>query len=182
MEHKNSSAQQPDLDWSQVRETVKLLSVSSAQVQSSMREGDDSVNTLTNSFAEIVGHLEDVSKELNALEDGATKESIKQHCLLAHNKVHESIMAFQFYDRMQQCLEHVTSNLNGLSEIVESPNLLYNPMEWKKLQNMIREKYTMESEKAMFDAILEGKTVEEAIQIATEYDDSAEEGDEIELF
>jgi hypothetical protein len=41
MENKNSNAQQPDLDWSQVRETVKLLSVSSAQVEASMREGDD---------------------------------------------------------------------------------------------------------------------------------------------
>jgi len=182
MENKNSSSHQPDLDWSQVRETVKLLSVSSAQVEASMREGDDSVTTLTSSFAEIVGHLEDVRKELDDLEDGAVKDDIKKHCLLAHNKVNESIVAFQFYDRMQQCLEHVTSNLNGLSNIVDNPNFLYNPMEWRKLQNMIRDRYTMESEKAMFDAILEGKTTQEAISIAAEYENKDEKDDEVELF
>lgn len=182
MRNKNSNAGQPDLDWSQVRETVKLLSVSSAQVEASMREGDDSVTTLTSSFSDIVGHLEDVRRELNELEEGAVKDDIKRHCLLAHNKVNDSIVAFQFYDRMQQCLEHVTSNLNGLSNIVENPNLLYNPMEWKNLQNMIRDRYTMESEKAMFDAILEGKTIDEAIVIAAEYETKDEKGDEIELF
>ncbi len=183
MENKKSNAQRPDLDWSQVRETVKLLSVSSAQVESSMREGNDSVTTLTSSFAEIVGHLEDVSKELNGLEDGAVKDGIRQHCLLAHNKVNESIIAFQFYDRMQQCLEHVTSNLNGLSNIVDKPELLYNPREWKELQNTIRNRYTMESEKVMFDAILEGKTIEEAVAMAAEYDDKNEAAeDDIELF
>lgn len=182
MENKNSNARQPDLDWNQVRETVKLLSVSSAQVEASMREGDESVTTLTSSFAEIVGHLEDVRRELNGLEDGTVKDGIERHCLLAHSKVNNSIVAFQFYDRMQQCLEHVTSNLNGLSNIVENPNLLYNPMEWESLQNMIRDRYTMESEKAMFDAILEGKTIDEAIAIAAEYETEDEKDNEVELF
>ncbi len=182
MEIKNSNAQQPDLDWSQVRETVKLLSLSSAQVEASVREGDDSVTTLTASFSDIVNHLEAVREELNSLEEGPAKDAISQHCLLAHNKVNASIMAFQFYDRMQQCLAHVTGNLNGLSNIVENPHLLYNPIEWQKLQDKIRSGYTMESEKAMFDAILAGKTIEEAMAIAAEFENNSDEDDEIELF
>jgi hypothetical protein len=83
---------------------------------------------------------------------------------------------------MQQCLEHVTRNLNGLSSIVDNPNLLYNPMEWEGLQNKIREGYTMESEKAMFDAIVAGKSIEEAIAIAAEYEDKENTDDDIELF
>jgi len=182
MSIKNSNSHEPDLDWSQVRETVKLLSVSSAQVESSMQEGDDSVTTLTESFAAIVGHLEAINGELAGLAEGKVKDDIQQHCTMAHNKVHESIIAFQFYDRMQQCLAHVTNNLNGLSNIVEDPSLLYNPIEWKKLQNKIRDRYTMESEKVMFDAILEGKTVQEAIAIAAEYESEEDKDDDIEFF
>ncbi len=121
-------------------------------------------------------------RELKGLEDGTVKDDIERHCLLAHNKVNDSIVAFQFYDRMQQCLEHVTSNLNGLSNIVENPNLLYNSVEWKNLQNMIRDRYTMESEKAMFDAILGGKSIDEAIAIAADYEAEDEKDNEIELF
>jgi len=40
----------------------------------------------------------------------------------------------------------------------------------------------MESEKAMFDAILAGKTIEEAMAIAAELENQAEDDDEIELF
>jgi len=40
----------------------------------------------------------------------------------------------------------------------------------------------MESEKAMFDAILEGKTIEEAMVIAAEFENNSADDDEIELF
>jgi hypothetical protein len=39
----------------------------------------------------------------------------------------------------------------------------------------------MESEKVMFDAILNGKSIEEALVIAAEFDQSGDD-DEIELF
>jgi hypothetical protein len=83
---------------------------------------------------------------------------------------------------MQQCLQHVTENLGGLSEIIENPQLLYNPVEWKKLQDKIRDGYTMESEKVMFDAILQGKSVAEALQLAEQHVSKSEPDDDIELF
>lgn len=140
------------------------------------------MTTLTASFSDIVNHLEAVSVELNSLEEGPVKDTISQHCMLAHNKVNESIMAFQFYDRMQQCLAHVTGNLNGLSNIIDNPKLLYNTMEWHKIQGEIRSGYTMESEKSMFDAILAGKTIEEAMAVAAEFESNSEDDDEVELF
>ncbi|MGZ8915496.1 MAG: hypothetical protein ACXW1Z_20610, partial [Methylobacter sp.] len=57
------------------------------------------------------------------------------------------------------------SNLSGLSQLLESPERLYNPEEWLKFQNQIRSRYTMESEKLMFDAIFQGKSVEEALAL-----------------
>jgi len=174
-----SDSYQPDLDWSQVRETVKLLNVSISQVEANMNLGDDSVTKLTESFTSIVTHMEAINKLINDLEPSDTKTAALQHCQKTNAEVQASIVEFQFYDRLQQALSHVAGSLKGLTSIVASPERLYNPVEWKKFQDEIRGRYTMESEKAMFDAILQGKTVDEAMILA---DLSGKGDDEIELF
>jgi hypothetical protein len=176
-----SNAEQPDLDWSQVRETIKLLTISATQLEGSMRVGDESVTTLTASFTKMVEHLAAISAQLEIIDDCEASSIAKMHCAQTSELVHSSIIAFQFYDRMQQCLQHVTLSLNGLSEIVDNPQKLYNPQEWKNLQNHIRTQYTMESEKMMFDAILQGKSVEEALQLVAMQQTEPKE-DDIELF
>ena len=175
-----SDSKQPDLDWSQVKETVKLLTVSVTQVETSMKYGDASVNTLTESFISLVEHMSSINELLNTLESGDKKDAALKHCVQTTEKIQASIVAFQFYDRLQQSLSHVSEGLKGLSALVESPERLYNPLEWKKVQDNIRNRYTMESEKVMFDAILAGKTIDEAIQLAANIDEKDE--DEIEFF
>ncbi|MCK4840494.1 MAG: hypothetical protein KAT04_01280 [Methylococcales bacterium] len=175
-----SHSNQPDLDWSQVRETVRLLTVSVAQVETSMKEGDVSVNTLTESFTSLVGHMNAIKGLLNSLQPSDEKETALTHCLQTSEKIQASIVAFQFYDRLQQSLSHVSESLKGLSNLVESPERLYNPAEWKNFQMEIRNRYTMESEKIMFDAILQGKSIDEAVRLTTQIEQDDE--DDIELF
>jgi hypothetical protein len=176
----SSDSNQPDLDWSQVRETVRLLTVSVAQVENGMKEGDTSVNTLTESFTSLVDHVNEISSLLNSITPCEEKDAALGHCAETSQKIQASIIAFQFYDRLQQSLSHVSESLKGLTDLVESPERLYNPAEWKKFQNDIRGRYTMESEKVMFDAILEGKSIDEAVLLAAQADDT--DDDEIELF
>ncbi|MCF6250039.1 MAG: hypothetical protein L3J75_02040 [Methylococcaceae bacterium] len=175
-----SNSKQPDLDWSQIRETVKLLTVSVTQVETSMKNGDASVNTLTESFTSLVSHMSSIDELLNSLDSCDEKEAALIHCVQITEKIQTSIVAFQFYDRLQQSLSHVVEGLKGLSELVETPERLYNPSEWKKFQADMRARFTMESEKVMFDAILAGKSIEEAVHLATQVDEKIE--DEIELF
>lgn len=178
MSHSNST--NPDLDWSQVRETVKLLNLSAAQVDALMQESEVSVNTLTESFTDIVASMQTINNHLLVLDTSATKDDVLLCCEETKAKIQSAIIAFQFYDRMQQCLQHVTSNLRSLSALVESPERLYNPNEWCEFQNQIRSRYTMESEKMMFDAILQGKSIVDAIA-AKDAHKQHESGD-IELF
>jgi hypothetical protein len=175
-----SNSKNPDLDWSQVRETIKLLNLSAAQVDAILLESEVSVNTLTDSFTEIVESMQAISGHLIELEASGSKDNVLGCCFETEAKVQAAIIAFQFYDRMQQCLQHVTSNLRGLSKLVETPERLYNPTEWDGFQKQIRSRYTMESEKAMFDAILHGKSVEDAI--AEKMAAVKEPTDDIELF
>jgi len=176
-----SNSEQPDLDWSQVSETVKLLLVTVAQVETSMGEGDKSVNALTESFTSLVTHNEAVENLLTQLDTSPEIEAALLHCNEVSEKTQAAIVAFQFYDRLQQSLAHVTEGLTGLSELLKEPARLYNPFEWQKFQREIRANYTMESERVMFDAILQGKSIEEAIQLV-EQSQQSEKDNSIELF
>ena len=175
-----SDSKKPDLDWSQVRETVKLLNLSAAQVDALMQESELSVNTLTESFTNIADNMQVINDHLLALDMSDSNDEALSCCADASAKFQKAIIAFQFYDRMQQCLQHVTSNLRNLSALVEDPDRLYNPKEWQEFQDQIRSRYTMESEKLMFDAILQGKSVEEAIAMKDAHE--SVESDDIELF
>lgn len=179
MPHSNTF--NPDLDWNQVRETSKLLILSAVQVEDMLNEADLSVNTLTESFTSIVEHMKAINDHLLALESCPTRDEALARCEETTGKIQASIVAFQFYDRMQQCLQHVTSNLKGLSELVENQDRLYDLAEWQEFQNQIRARYTMESEKLMFDAILQGKSVSEALAIKNAYNQQ-DQSDNIELF
>ncbi|MBS4052495.1 MAG: hypothetical protein KGZ69_15040 [Methylomonas sp.] len=176
-----SGSNQPDLDWSQIRETVKLLAVSVAQVEGSMRIGDESVNVLTATFTDMVADMNAIQSLLTTLEPSEQRDAVLIHCSATQEKIYSSIVAFQFYDRLQQCLQHVSVGLKGLSDIIETPSRLYNPAEWLGFQEEIRGRYTMETEKIMFDAIHQGKSIEEALALATHIDGKSAE-DEIEFF
>ncbi len=178
-----TNSNKPDLDWSQVKETVRLLAASVAQVECCMCDGDASVNTLTESFTSMVSHVNSISGVLNSMDDSNDKTEAVKHCLATSQQIQSSIIAFQFYDRLQQSLAHVVDSLKGLSELVENPERLYNPKEWQIFREQIRSRFTMESEKVMFDAILQGKSIEEAIELANEAEQiSNNKDDGIELF
>jgi hypothetical protein len=151
-----------------------------AQVDGILQDSDLSVNTLTESFTDIVESIQAINNHLLVFGSSDDRNQALTCCSETKDKIQAAIIAFQFYDRMQQCLQHVTSNLRGLSKLVESPERLYNPNEWREFQNQIRSRYTMESEKIMFDAILQGKSVDEAIAAKDAYQHS--QFDDIELF
>jgi len=169
---------QPDLDWSQVKETVLMLDLAVAQISRAMNAGDDSINTLTNSFTSMTGTIDTIAAAGEQLPDGDLKESILRNCESALNQTQSAIIAFQFYDMLSQRLDHVGISLSSLGELVGDPTRLFNPMEWRTLQEKIRIKYPNEEDKQMFDAILAGASIEEALNMS----DNNGQDDDIELF
>lgn len=170
----------PNSDSNQAQETVKLLTLSAAQIDVILQDSDLSVNTLTESFTDIVKSMQMINNLLLSLEASDPRNEALACCAETKEKIQAAIIAFQFYDRMQQCLQHVTSNIRGLSKLVESPSKVYIPSEWEEFKNQIRSRYTMESEKMMFDAILQGKSIDEAIAIKNACQVSSSE--KVELF
>ncbi len=175
-----SRADQPDLDWSQVRETVALLNLAVAQIGWAMRDGEDSVNTLTTSFTGMINHAQTIREAGEALPEGNERATITRHCDAILQQMNQSVIAFQFYDKLSQRLMHVSNSLDELSRLVSDPVRLYNPYEWSGLQRLIRSRYTSEEDQAMFDAVIGGASVEEAMQAASGSGDNR--NDDIELF
>lgn len=177
-------AHTPDLDWSQVRETVLMLELGAVQIESAMRDSGTSVDVLTDSFTSMAGYMRLISDAVHALpnneETKATKEQLVGSTEHVSSMMHQAIIAFQFYDKLVQRLTHVCHGMGMLSSLVADKSRLYNPGEWVSLQNEIRSKYSTREELAMFEAVMSGVPVNEAVeQFMHEMKDK---GDEIELF
>lgn len=185
---RGTRARSPDLDWSQVRETVLMLELAAGQVDAAMRDSNSSVQTLTDTFTSMADTLNTIDVALGTLPDtignGMVKAEIQENARQVAQKVHQAIIAFQFYDKLVQRLDHVCHSLSGLSGLVSDTGRLYNPAEWSGLQELIRSKYTMAEERDMFDAVMAGATVEEALKhyMTARMQQVEDSGGEIELF
>ncbi|MDH4284040.1 MAG: hypothetical protein OEV35_01850, partial [Gallionellaceae bacterium] len=114
---------------------------------------------------------EKTSEAKAALQDAA--ESVS-------GMVHKAIIAFQFYDKLVQRLGHVNHSLASLSNLVSDDSRIYKPYEWAALQEKIRSKYSMREETEMFEAVLGGMSVQEALDKFMEK--LKNRSDDVELF
>jgi hypothetical protein len=157
-------------------------------VDAAMRDSNSSVDTLMDTFTSMADTLSTIDVALgtlpNTVGNGLVKAEIQDGARQVSQKVHHAIIAFQFYDKLVQRLDHVCHSLSGLSDLVSSSERLYNPQEWSALQERIRSKYTMAEERGMFDAVMAGATVQDALKnYMTERMQKVEESSgEIELF
>jgi hypothetical protein len=181
---RGTSAHMPDLNWSQVRETVLMLELAAVQIEAAMKDSNSSVEVLTESFTTMAGYMRMISDTVQTLPDqgevGAAKQNLSGVSEHVSSMVHQAIIAFQFYDKLVQRLAHVGISLGGLSALVSEPQRLYNPSEWVGLQDKIKAKYSTRDEIAMFDAVMNGVPVQEAV--AKFMADMKEKSDDIELF
>lgn len=181
---RGSTAHAPDLNWSQVRETVLMLELAAVQIEHAMKDSNTSVDVLTRSFTAMAGCMQEIVGKVEALPSDGASGDAKAELLGAtanvSGMVHQAIIAFQFYDKLVQRLAHVGLSLGELSDLVAEPGRLFNPGEWVGLQARIKAKYTTREEIAMFDAVMQGIPVQEAVERFMA--EMREKNDDIELF
>ena len=181
---RGTTAHTPDLNWSQVRETVLMLELSAVQIEAAMKDSNASVEVLTNSFTTMAGYMRMISETIQTLPDkdevGVAKQNLLGVSEHVSGMVHQAIIAFQFYDKLVQRLSHVGLSLGELSDLVSDTRRLFNPAEWVDLQGRIKGIYTTREEVAMFEAVMQGVPVQQAVeQFMAEM---KEKSDDIELF
>ncbi len=147
------------LKAAQLQQTLLVLRIASSQLLASLREADNSVQQLGEAFAELA----------QAEESHAVSQPLQQ-----------ATTALQFYDTLTQRVEHVAHSLQWLESLLADSQQLNSSEAWQQLQQQIRSRYTMEHERALFDAILAG---EDAAQVMQALQQSLRETrDEVELF
>lgn len=164
---RGSTAHQPDLNWSQVRETVLMLELAAVQIETAMKDSNASVDVLTHSFTTMAGCMQTIADTLKTLPDdgevGTAKQTLSGVSDSVSGMMHQAIIAFQFYDKLVQRLSHVGLSLGELSDLVADSGRLFNPREWVDLQQRIKSKYSTADEVAMFEAVMQGLPVHEAV-------------------
>ncbi len=184
------------MGWQELRETVLMLNLAVAQIEMSMRDGDHSVSTLIDSFTTMSGCIRAIGTASSEIPDQvneetnckAIRETIQTNGELVAGKTAAAIIAFQFYDKLTQRLSHVSSSLGELTRIVSSATMIGDHGQWDTLRERIRKTYSMVDEATMYDAIMRGESIEEAVTIAMAagYGDVEDEEDrasgEVDLF
>lgn len=180
-------------NWSHVRETVNMLYLAVCQIEATLKDSNQSVNTLTNSFTLLATHAQSVSAQVQDLKEPSELEHFKVDITETANELSTNIMssiqAFQFYDRVCQRLDHVARSLESVSGLLESDERISKRNEWLTVQNSIKSNYTMEAEHIMFEFLMRGGSAKEALEIYNHHFESSsndktmdEDGDEVELF
>jgi len=156
-------------EWSHIRETINMLCLAVCQIEATMVDSNRSVDTLTDSFTKLVTHSSSVSKQIESVSELSElkdfKEDIAATTQEMQSNVNKSIEAFQFYDRVCQRLDNVARGLERVSELMANEEHVFNPEEWNRLQDRIKSSYTMEAERIMFEYIMRGGKVKDALQI-----------------
>lgn len=145
--------------WCHTRETISMLYLAICQIETSIEESNQSVQQLTETFTRLAAHTlkgKDSNDQTSANPERLTSNSE------IHTRINDAITAFQFYDRISQRLDHVARGLGKMTEIFNDGDKLNDPNTWKQIQNEVKSSYSMESERLMFDKIMDGATIEEA--------------------
>jgi hypothetical protein len=182
----------PTLNFSQVGETIAMLALTVAQIETSMKEGDQSVNQLTDSFTDLASHSQEIIAEAQKLDPNIPREAkIRKNMLCAAEgltgKIQQAVIAFQFYDRLSQRLDHASHSLEKIGHLIADSAERYQENAWRSVQEDIKSSYTMEAERIMFEHIMRGHSVAEALEIyhhqfKKEKEESFDTDDDIELF
>lgn len=152
------------VNWSQISETMTLLALAIVQINHSIQDSNGSVDNLTSSFTKIADKASTLTHYFDENKDSLPVE-ISEAVQTIDLEIKKAIIAFQFYDRLSQRMEHVEENLERMGHLISDSQERYKASAWKGLQNQIKSSYTMEAERIMFDYILAGHSISEALEI-----------------
>ena len=175
-----------DSDWNHESEMAEMIRLSVAQIEMALQEGDESLNTLSQVFCSMLANVDKISREATELDKEADLVSLRatmlEHCEAIKSRMNTVIIAFQFYDRLSQRLGHVSGGLDSLAELFDVPQHLSYPNALQELRERVREEYSLEEERILFDALQDGCSVQEALRRCTDRRKAEGAGCDVELF
>lgn len=182
------------LEWKELSQTIMALNLSIAQIDLSMTEGSYSIDTLIDTFNFMREGLDRLNHSVlnDEVEDiTELKARLLQESQVLSEKVTASIVAFQFYDKLSQRLQHVSKSLSSLSDIISHEDRTVDDTTWNRFLETMAKYAAMREEYELYELIFtQGLTSEQAIEVMKdrmrarmeERKNQPAEDDDIELF
>lgn len=162
---------------------ARLIALAAAQIEAALIDSEAPVSALADHFTEIAGQLRGLLEAIERLPAvGAASEAHATATRVAGSlawHIDQSVLAFQFYDRMAQRLSHVSE---GLAALAGQPGALADPESCGALLARMQGRYSTAEERALSAAILAGMPREEALRAHRERATPGVAGGDIELF
>lgn len=157
------------LEWKELSQTIMALNLSIAQIDLSMTEGSYSIDTLIDSFNFMREELDQLNQSVlnDELDDVAElKSRLLQQSQVLSEKVMASIVAFQFYDKLSQRLQHVSKSLSSLSDIISHEDRTVDETTWNNFREKMAKYAAMREEYELYELIFnKGLSGEQAIDV-----------------
>ncbi len=152
------------------QETALLLELCEAQIDSALRDSGRSVEVLTNVFLQLIAAVDalaEMAKKVappehlrpDAAASAAPTEgteaavAITERCGNLTEQIDSAVVAFQFYDKLTQRLDHVRHSLTTLALFVCDRERSTSGDQWNKLRTSLRRLYRTSEERKVFEKI-----------------------------
>jgi hypothetical protein len=138
--------------------TVLMFHLAAAQIGASLKDSHKAWRDLLDSVTTLPSFIQTQNyPELN-------QADLNERTAMIDGKVYQAIMAAQFFDRMLQRLSHVHKYLLQVGELLQTENGQPDSASWAALFETVRNGYTMQAERELFDHIMQGGDANEAIE------------------
>lgn len=159
------------------QETALLLELCEAQIDAALRDSGRSVEVLTNVFLQLIAAVDslgELAKKIappeaprDSLPIPAEKmqaaTEITQRCGNLTEQIDSAVVAFQFYDKLSQRLDHVRHSLTTLALFICDRERSQNSAQWAKLRASLRRLYRTAEERKIFEKIAGSVHADETI-------------------
>jgi hypothetical protein len=150
------------------QETALLLELCEAQIDSALRDSGRSVEVLTNVFLQLIAAVDalgEMAKKIAPPEhmrpdappvapaEIEAAAAITERCGSLTEQIDSAVVAFQFYDKLTQRLDHVRHSLTTLALFVCDRERSTSGDQWNKLRTSLRRLYRTSEERKVFEKI-----------------------------
>jgi hypothetical protein len=142
--------------WTPERQIAHTLDLCEAQMESALAESDVAVDALIQSFAGLI----EAARAVSALAEKFPEAA--QQLAVIEKQTSAAIVAFQFYDKLTQRLEHVRYSLSALAMFVCDRAKSGEREQWGRLFTTLRRLYRTEEERQIFKLMVDGASAEQA--------------------
>jgi hypothetical protein len=141
--------------WTPEQQIARMLLLCEAQMESALSESDVAVDELIKSFKGLI----EAGQALGAQKDNT---DLAQQLDTLRKQTAAAVVAFQFYDKLNQRLGHVRYSLSALAMFVCDREKAHERDQWRRLFSTLRRLYRTEEERQLFKLMVDGATAEEA--------------------